>query len=341
MLSRTSLYYSRFMFLRSTKKNIWDSFEDMLDGSAKLDGVVEQLDAVGTAFENLGEKARDAVDQANEKIVSLESGFSTIDELSERLKGLIEDGSIDESEQAEVKTIVDLIAEKVPEFSDTWNEIVTADSEGNLSLQASADLTIEKIDDVIDAYQRQAAQTSLNATITELMEQSQEISTERKQAESDMNLAQSQYSEWLTSWLDMYHVTEEEWHDFLNGTLNVDVDHNTLASLKTIWDEMQNQGFMETLASAQLAIEGLDISQQELQGSTESYMDILKVLNGDYESNYAATLEAIELGFIDQQTVLDETCLSWEELKSKAEATSTAAEQSVEESSSAASHHHH
>lgn len=310
--------------------NIWTSFVDLFDGSAQLDGVVESLDEVGGAFEDLSSRAHDALDRVNDKMTSLHAGFDTVDDLSTRLNKLLEDGTIDTSEQAEAKTIIDLISEKVPEFKSTWDELITKDDEGNYSLRKNADLTIEKINDVIAAYKLQAAQTALNASVAELMEQSQAISLERKQAESDMNLAQSQYTEWLSDWLDMYHLSEEQWHDFLNGTLDVDIDHSTLASLQTIWSEMQKQGFMESLASAQLAIEGLDISQQELQSSTESYMDILRVMNGDYMSNFAATLEAIRLGYVDQQTVLDETGLSWDELKDKAEAASTSSEKAVE-----------
>ncbi len=311
--------------------NIWNSFVDLFDGSAKLDGVNDALSEVGDSFEELGDRARDALQQVEDQMTSMNAGFSTIDDLSGRLHKLIEDGTIDASEQAEVKTIVDLLSEKTPDFRKTWDELVTKDAEGNLSLQGSADATIGKINEVIAAYKQQAAQAALNATVADLMEKSQEIALDRKQAEADMNEAQRQYSEWLTSQLDMYHVTESQWHDFLNGTLDADIDHNTLSSLQVIWSEMQRRGFMETLASAQLAIEGLDISQQELEGSTQSYMDILRVMNGDYKSNFAATLEAIKLGFIDQQTVLDDTGLSWDELNEKAKATSTAAEQSVED----------
>lgn len=311
--------------------NIWNSFVDLFDGSAKLDGVNDALSEVGDSFEELGDRARDALQQVEDKMTSMSAGFSTIDDLSGRLHKLIEDGTIDASEQAEVKTIVDILSEKVPDFKTTWNDLVTEDANGNLSLQGSADKTIGKINEVIAAYKQQAAQAALNATVADLMEKSQEIALDRKQAEAGMNEAQRQYSEWLAGWLDMYHVTESQWHDFLNGTLDADIDDTTLASMQVIWSEMQDKGFMEWLASAQLSIEGLDISQQELQGTTESYMDILNVMKGDYKSNFAATLEAIKLGFIDQQTVLDDTGLSWDELNEKAKATSTAAEQSVED----------
>lgn len=310
--------------------NIWNSFVDLFDGSAKLDGVNDALSAVGDSFEELGDRARDALQQVEDKMTSMNAGFSTIDDLSGRLHKLIEDGTIDASEQAEVKTIVDILSEKVPDFKTTWNDLVTEDANGNLSLQGSADKTIGKINEVIAAYKQQAAQAALNATVADLMEKSQEIALDRKQAEAGMNEAQRQYSEWLAGWLDMYHVTESQWHDFLNGTLDADIDDTTLASMQVIWSEMQKQGFMETLASAQLAIEGLDISQQELEGSTQSYMDILRVMNGDYKSNFAATLDAIKLGFVDQQTVLDDTGLSWDELNEKAKATSTAAENAVD-----------
>ena len=280
-----------------------------------IDGIVSSINEVGDAFEELSDRAHSAVDSVQEKVSSLNNGFSTVDELSERLKGLLEDGTIDETEQAEAKTIVDLISEKVPDFKTTWDELVTKDNEGNLSLQNNADLTIEKIEDVIDAYKREAVQATLNSTVADLLEQQQQLETDKDSAIAQLNITQGQYNEWLDSRLEESWLTMEDWQKYLNGTLD---DSTKILAANQIWAEMFNEGFMSGFDDTELAMNGLSIAEEELSATTEDYMSILKVLNDDYMSDMNATLEAVKRGYINQQDVVDATGLKWDEFEKKA-----------------------
>ncbi len=310
------LFEAVFVAVGNLVASIFSIFEDR---TLSIDGVVSSINEVGDAFDELNERAHSAVDSVQEKVSSLNNGFSTVDELSERLKGLLEDGTIDASEQAEAKTIVDLISEKVPDFKTTWDELVTKDSEGNLSLQNNADLTIEKIDSVIEAYKREAVQATLNSTVADLLEQQQQLEADKESALAQLNLTQGQYNEWLDSRLEEFDITEKDWKDFLSGSeIADDPVNDKLKNARMLWSEMVNEGFMSGLADTELAMNGLNIAEDELSATTEDYMSILKVLNGDYMSDMSATLEAVKLGYISQQDVVDATGLKWDEFEKKA-----------------------
>lgn len=310
------LFEAVFVAVGNLVASIFSIFEDR---KLNIDGVVSSINEVGDAFDELSDRAHSAVDSVQEKVSSLNNGFSTVDELSERLKGLLEDGTIDETEQAEAKTIVDLIAEKVPGFKDTWNDLVTEDEKGNLSLQNNADLTIGKIEDVIDAYKREAVQATLNSTVADLLEQQQQLEADKESALAQLNLTQGQYNEWLDSRLEEFGITEKDWKDFLSGSEIADDPVNEkLKNARMLWSEMVNEGFMSGLADTELAMNGLNIAEQNLSATTEDYLGILKVLNGDYTTDMKATMDAVKFGYIDQKDVVDATGLSWEDFEKKA-----------------------
>lgn len=111
----------------------------------ELDKIVEQTDR----WNNLTYEMSATIDEINESEITMKVDFENVQKMKDKLQEIINDGTIDESEKGEYKTIVDLLSEKVDGFDTQWNSLTLEEIDGKITIKDNIGDVNNKIDDLV------------------------------------------------------------------------------------------------------------------------------------------------------------------------------------------------
>ena len=134
--------------LKKEIDNVKECTEKWNDFSNELSSTVENID--GTEL-------------------SLKVDFENVNELKERLQEIIADGTIDESEKGEYKTIIDLLSEKVEGFDTHWNGLSLKEVNGRITIDENITEVNQELDKFIENWEITQAKLTYTESYSNLL----------------------------------------------------------------------------------------------------------------------------------------------------------------------------
>ena len=81
--------------------------------NSSLKEEIDKTEELTEKWSSLGDELQQSIDSANETTLDLKVNFDNVNELKEKLLEIIEDGKIDESEEAEYKRLLTCSAKRL------------------------------------------------------------------------------------------------------------------------------------------------------------------------------------------------------------------------------------
>lgn len=148
--------------------------------SAQLQEEIDHLAGVSDGFNTISDNISGAISAIDENIQGTTSDLTYIDNLQSRLDELMNKATLSDSEMQELKTIGDLLSEKLPAFEKTWDAMIKTDENGKLVFTKNRAEAVKSIDEVINKLKEQYA-------VEALQEQYKEAYKAKQQAVQDYN----------------------------------------------------------------------------------------------------------------------------------------------------------
>lgn len=266
----------------------------------------EQIDNINEYSEEIRECAdtlRETREEFENTELELKADFSQVNGLKSRLQELIEDGTIDESEMAEYKTIVDLLSEKVEGFEAYWSGLELEEVNGKIQLNPDVETVTSEIDTVINKWKElqfaQLYSNQINTFGNNKVTKAIDVNKAKKDIEDAGKALEDffaihgagayGYSEYENGGLDAYIEA------YKNGTIH------QFTSFSWLDDEL-----VKLTDSYIDANDSLTSYTYEMQENNKAYDDAWnkqEALNGS-TSNYAGILGLVEDGVWSEEQAL-------------------------------------
>lgn len=89
-----------------------EAYNDYKWNNSSLRKELDKTQELTDKWKSLSDEMSSKMDELNDTQLDMKVNFDNVDKLKERLQEIISDGTIDEDEKGEYKTIVDLLSEK-------------------------------------------------------------------------------------------------------------------------------------------------------------------------------------------------------------------------------------
>ncbi len=129
--------------------------------NSSLKEEIDKTEELTEKWSSLGDELQQSIDSANETTLDLKVNFDNVNELKEKLLEIIEDGKIDESEEAEYKTVVDLLSEKVDGFDSQWNNLTLEEIDGKIVIKDNIETVKENLNQLVEDWEIAQAKLTL------------------------------------------------------------------------------------------------------------------------------------------------------------------------------------
>lgn len=273
--------------------------------SEELAAEISNLSTVSEGLSTISDNIDTALSNVDQSLEETQGDLQYIDDLKDRMKQLLEQSTLTDSDMTELNTIADLISEKVPEFQQAWDEMVQKDEDGKLQFTKSKDEMINSLDDVInklkEQYATEALQEQYKQLYAEKIKSNQEIATATQNvinAQDGLNGAVEKYNQAMQAQADAGETF---------GPL-ADATRDAQAGVDAYAKELETAQENLLVATAK---------QQEFDTKLSALGNTLDVVSGKYTANnknLQALRDAYENGFIDIDSLKRNFKVSEEEL---------------------------
>lgn len=333
--------------------------------NSSLKNELDKTQELTDKWQTLSDEMSNKIKEINDTKLDLQVDFDTVDKLKDRLEEIIADGTIDESEQGEYKTIVDLLSEKVDGFDEHWNSLTFKKIDGNIVIHDNIDTVTKNLDELVDKWEIAQAKLTLSSMYSDL-------TTEKKKAEIQLKTAMNEdntgkikeeledyiYQNSILSKKEAKYYTEELIKQkgdmvktkkaILEKANNGLLDKNEYKNLIYSDNGQINMlyGGNDTMEHMQESVDEYwkaSDALQELQNNVNAYTDeqdkcygSLKAINGETKDYNAYLRLSSEYG-LEHDTVLsllkDDGITTWEELEAAARSSSETVQEDIPQAS--------
>lgn len=333
--------------------------------NSSLKNELDKTQELTEKWQTLSDEMSSKIKEINDTKLDLQVDFDTVDKLKDRLEEIIADGTIDESEQGEYKTIVDLLSEKVDGFDEHWNSLTFKKIDGNIVIHDNIDTVTKNLDALVDKWEIAQAKLTLSSMYSDL-------TTEKKKAEIQLKTAMNAdntgkikeeledyiYQNSILSKKEAKYYTEELIKQkgdrvktkkaILEKANNGMLDKNEYKNLIYSDNGQINMlyGGNDTMEHMQESVDEYwkaSDALQELQNNVNAYTDeqdkcygSLKAINGETKDYNAYLRLSSEYG-LEHDTVLsllkDDGITTWEELEAAARSSSETVQEDIPQAS--------
>lgn len=305
----------------------------------------KQIGEMGDLVQDMQNKVK----EVNDTKLSMKADFETVDNLKKRLQEIIEDGTIDESEKGEYKTIVDLMSEKVDGFDTQWNDLTLEEVDGKIVIEDNIDEVSKKLDDLVTEWEIAQTKITLQNVYTDTSAEVHSTKAQIKSLESVNDNALNELTDYI---YEASNLSKEEAKiyaeylkkangnrgraesllekDIVSGKVNTDnfnikSHYNGNRVLPNLNEAFSfNDRVKELTDNANEAdrnLEAMKYNFESLQNEGDKAYDLLSKLNsGTY--TYSDLINAVSNDYMTQSQALalvkDDGITTWGELKKAA-----------------------
>ena len=266
----------------------------------------KQIDNINEYSEEIKECAdtlRETREEFENTELELKADFSQVDGFKSRLQELIEDATIDESEMAEYKTIVDFLSEKVEGFEAYWDGLELEEVNGKIQLNPDVETVTSDIDAVIDKWKELQASQMYSSQISAFGTNKVKYAVDVDVAEKNVKDARKALDDFLSErnlgvlGNDMYEIlgVDAFVEEYQKGHLLDVATDVTLGS--------KGKDLMESYINATDSLSSYTYEMQENNRAYDEAWNKQEALNGS-KTNYAGILGLVEDGIYSEQEAL-------------------------------------
>lgn len=319
-----------------------EAYNDYKWNNSSLRKELDKTQELTDKWKSLSDEMSSKMDELNDTQLDMKVNFDNVDKLKERLQEIISDGTIDEDEKGEYKTIVDLLSEKVNGFDEQWNTLTLEEIDGKIVIEDNIDEVSENLDDLVNQWEIAQAKLTLSSMYSDLStaKAKKEIEVEALLKENNTDEATKEFideiynqsklskdeakilaNELIKQKGDLTKTAQELQRKLDSGTLNKNVYKNLY---DTIGNNFQNfytpEGSIRSLfwnigatdraKSAAANIAEMTDEQQKGQDALDGYSqkleetgDSLSVLNGGTK-DYSKYIKLVNDDILSQDAVL-------------------------------------
>lgn len=279
------------------------------DGSPTISSTIQaELDNLASVSDNLDivhQNIDSAISGVDESLSRTAGDLQYIDDLRARMEELLKKSTLTDSDMLELKTIADLISEKVPEFKTAWEEMTTTDTNGKLAFNLSKEEMVKSIDSVIDKLKEQYATEALE-------EQYKQLYSDKIKANQDIALATQD----VIDAQEGLKKAQDEYNEAVKRQTEAGETFGPLADAVRDAEAGLDQ-YNENLQTAEAKLLAAKGKQEEFNTKLDSLGNTLDVVAGKYDANnknLQALRDAYDNGFIDIETLKKNFKVSEQEL---------------------------
>ena len=148
--------------------------------NSSLKKEIDKTNKLTDEWNELADEMSTKIEEINDTELSMKVDFENVDKMKKRLQEIIDDGTIDDSEKGEYKTIVDLLKEKVDGFETNWNNLTLEEIDGNIVIKDNIDEVNKNLDDLVAKWEITQAKLTFSSMYSDLQ-------TETAKKESEVN----------------------------------------------------------------------------------------------------------------------------------------------------------
>ena len=304
--------------------------------SEKLQAELDHLAGVSDGFSVISDNISGAISAIDENIQGTVSDLGYIDNLQSRLDELMGKATLSDSEMQELKTIGDLLVEKLPGFEETWNTMIKIDENGKLVFTKNRAKAVKSIDEVINKLKEQYAVEALQDQYKEAYKAKQQAVQDYNAKLGEASEAQEKLNKLGEEMTTKNKELAQAEKDFWGGNLSkedYDKKVDEAKKARSEYDKYKDT-FVKLQENALKASGKVGEMDKKLKGLS-SAMNVVKT-NGDGLYNSLQDLRtAFDYGLIDMDTITKNTGKNAKELfaqtKSLAEQSAAGYEQGIED----------
>lgn len=304
--------------------------------SEKLQAELDHLAGVSDGFSVISDNISGAISAIDENIQGTVSDLGYIDNLQSRLDELMSKATLSDSEMQELKTIGDLLVEKLPGFEETWNTMIKIDEDGKLVFTKNRAEAVKSIDEVINKLKEQYAVEALQDQYKEAYKAKQQAVQDYNAKLGEASAAQEKLNKLGEEMTTKNKELAQAEKDFWGGNLSkedYDKKVDEAKKARSEYDKYKDTfvKLQENVLKAGGKVGEMDKKLKGLSGA----MNVVKT-NGDGLYNSLQDLRtAFDYGLIDMDTITKNTGKNAKELfaqtKSLAEQSTAGYEQGIED----------
>lgn len=304
--------------------------------SEKLQAELDHLAGVSDGFSVISDNISGAISAIDENIQGTVSDLGYIDNLQSRLDELMGKATLSDNEMQELKTIGDLLVEKLPGFEETWNTMIKIDENGKLEFTKNRAEAVKSIDEVINKLKEQYAVEALQDQYKEAYKAKQQAVQDYNAKLGEASAAQEKLNKLGEEMTTKNKELAQAEKDFWGGNLSkedYDKKVDEAKKARSEYDKYKDTfvKLQENVLKAGGKVGEMDKKLKGLSGA----MNVVKT-NGDGLYNSLQDLRtAFDYGLIDMDTITKNTGKNAKELfaqtKSLAEQSAAGYEQGIED----------
>ena len=217
-----------------------DTYNDTKWENSSINKELDKAQELTDNWTSLAEDMTSKIDEINNKEITLKADINNVNEMKDKLQEIIEDGTIDENEVGQYKTIIDLMSEKVDGFDTQWNSLTLEKIDGKIVIKDNIDEVNSKIDQLVTDWEIAQAKLMMSDVYNDLMTQKETMKIEMETSEQpnvdrltenlenyiyDKSNLSKEESEYLTQKIieadgDFYKAIDYVRSDFANGKID-------------------------------------------------------------------------------------------------------------------------
>ena len=280
--------------------------------TAKLKAEMDNMSAVSQDLSTISDNIEQSISSVNSSIKDSASNVQYIDDLQAKLDELMNKADLSEADEQQIKTIADLLSEKLPSFKETWDQMVTTDSNGHLKFSQNRQSMISDIDKVIDKLKAQYATEALQDQYKQLyqdkIKNNQDIASSIEKITEAQEKAEPYNKKATEAWADYQEAVKKYGENSKDAADKLEAYNNAVKEAK---------GYNDKLAEMQTNALGAYGAQGKLEEKMDSLSNTMDVLSGKYDINkdgLQKLRDAFDNGFIDTEKLKENYNLTADEL---------------------------
>ncbi len=338
-----TIYVMSPLFAEDVARGLGESIADAIYRAKIADrvtvGVSEQLQEGLNNASKISDSLVDTINNSLSRIGDITTDMKVIDSYQERFNELIDKVNLSPEEEAELNTIVDYFSKNIDGFSEIIQGYIDVDYNGKVQITGHMSEIKEKIDEVIDSYQRLSMAAALSEmsqdTYKEYIKASEEYAKQKNEFKELLDLYSEERANGWQIWSqwnkisdknsEEYKEKQKEAQAFAEKLKSVGIEIN--GNIENAKDfSIAMDGFETTIQSVNFKLDDAKTKLDEAKTSATDYSNATAFLKGQYD-NLSGALEVYTLGLLSEQEIETLTGTSVDNLKGKVEALGT---QSVE-----------
>lgn len=301
-----------------------DTYNNTKWENSSINKELDKAQELTDNWTSLAEDMTSKIEEINSKEITLKADINNVNEMKDKLQEIIEDGTIDESEVGQYKTIIDLMSEKVDGFDTQWNSLTLEEIDGKIVIKDNINEVNSKIDQLVTDWEIAQAKLMMSEVYNDLMTQKETMKIEMETSEkpnvdrltgnlenyisenSDLSKKESEY---LTQKIveangDFYKAINKIKDEFSKNQVDFSEYKNLFNDIYSPGDSAGNIFHNNFLGQAydEVTEQGKAISEANnaLKDAEDAY-DAINDKLGDYESG----MEALNGGLVDYNDYIE------------------------------------